>query len=49
MKCKNLTRKITLGVTPERTSFKIEGKIRSFTGKQKLRESAPPNQLYNKC
>ena len=47
MKCKNLTRKITLGVTPERTSFKIEGKIKSFTGKQKLRESAPPNQLYN--
>ena len=34
---------------PARISFKYEGEIKSFTDKQKLRESAPPNQLFNKC
>ena len=32
-----------------RISFKIDGEIKSFSDKQKLRDSAPPNQLYNKC
>ena len=34
---------------PARISFKSEEEIKSFTDKQKLRESAPPNQLSNKC
>ena len=34
---------------PTRISFRFEREIKSFTDKQKLRESAPPNQLYNKC
>ena len=34
---------------PVRISFKYEGEIKSFTDKQKLRNSAPPNQLFNKC
>ena len=32
-----------------RISFKYEGQIKSLTDKQKLRNSAPPNQLSNKC
>ena len=27
----------------------MKGEIKSFTDKQKLRDSAPPNQLFNKC
>ena len=34
---------------PAGISFKYEGEIKSFTDKQKLRESPPPNQLSNKC
>ena len=34
---------------PTRISFRFEREIKSFTDKQKLRESAPPNQLFNKC
>ena len=30
-------------------SFKIDGEIKSFSDKQKLKNSVPPNQLYNKC
>ena len=33
---------------PARISFKIDGKIKSFSNKQKLENSVPPNQLYNK-
>ena len=33
---------------PARISFKYEGEIKSFSDKQKLRNSAPPNQLSNK-
>ena len=33
---------------PTRISFQYEGEIKSFTDKQKLRNSAPPNQLSNK-
>ena len=32
---------------PARISFKTDGEIKSFLGKQKSREL--PNQLYNKC
>ena len=32
-----------------RISFKYKGDIRSFTDKQKLKNLAPPNQLFNKC
>ena len=32
-----------------RISFKIDGEIKSFSDKQKLDNSVPPNQLYNKC
>ena len=32
-----------------RISFTINGEIKSFSDKQKLRDSVPPNQLYNKC
>ena len=32
-----------------RISFKINGEIKSFSDKQKLENSVPPNQLYNKC
>ena len=34
---------------PARISFRYEGELRSFTDKQKLRNSAPPNKLFNKC
>ena len=32
-----------------RLSFRFVGEIKSFTDKQKIKESAPPNQLYKKC
>ena len=32
-----------------RTSFKIDGEIKSFSDKQMLREFSTNNQLYNKC
>ena len=32
-----------------RISFKSDREIKSFSGKQKLENSVPPNQLYNKC
>ena len=32
-----------------RISFKIDGEIKSFSDKPKLKEFIPPNQLYNKC
>ena len=34
---------------PEKISFRYEGKIKSFTDKQKLREFCTTNQLFNKC
>ena len=34
---------------PARISFKIDGEIKSFSDKQKLREFSTTNQLYNKC
>ena len=33
----------------KRISFKIDGEIKSFSDKQKLREFSTTNQLYNKC
>jgi len=42
MKEKNLQPRIA------RLSFRFNGEIKSFPDKQKLRESVPPNQLYNK-
>ena len=32
-----------------RISFKIDEEIKNFSDKQKLDNSVPPNQLYNKC
>ena len=46
MKENNLQRRL---LYPARISFKYEGEIKSFTDKQKLKKSAPPNQLSNKC
>ena len=34
---------------PTRISFKIDGEIKSFSDKQKLREFSTSKQLYNKC
>ena len=34
---------------PASISFRYQGEFKSFTDKQKLRESGPPNQLFNKC
>ena len=34
---------------PARISFKYEREIKSFTDKQKLKDSAPTNQLFNTC
>ena len=34
---------------PARISFKYEGEIKSFTDKKSSENSAPPNQLFNKC
>jgi len=46
MKGKNLQPRL---LYPKRISFRFEGKIESFTDNQKLIESAPPYQLFNKC
>ena len=46
MKEKNLQPRL---LYPARTSFRFDGKIKTFTDKQKLREFSPPNQLYNEC
>ena len=45
MKEKNIQPRL---LYPARISFKYEGEIKSFTEKQK-QNSAPPNQLFNKC
>ena len=46
MKGKNLQPRL---LYPASISFKFDGEIKNFTDKQKLRNSAPPNQVYNKC
>ena len=46
MKGKNLQPRL---LYPARISFRLDGEIKTFTDKQKLREFTPPNQLYNKC
>ena len=45
MKWKNLQPRL---LYTARNSFRFHGEIKTFTDKQKLRNSAPPNQLYNK-
>ena len=45
MKGKNLQPRL---LYPARLSFRFEGEIKTFTDKQKLRELATLNQLYNK-
>ena len=45
MKGKNLQPRL---LYPARISFRFEGETKTFTNKQKLRELAPPNQVYNK-
>ena len=45
MKGKNLPRLLY----PARISFTFDGDVKNFTDEQKLKNSAPPNQLYNKC
>ena len=46
MKEKNLQSK---SLYPARISFRFDGEIKSFIDKQKQENSAPLNQLYNKC
>ena len=46
LKGKNLQSRL---LYPARISFKIDGEIKSFSDKQKLREFSTTNQLYNKC
>ena len=47
LKGKNLQPRL---LYPARISFEIDGEIKSFSDKQKLKQnSVPPNQLYNKC
>jgi len=46
LKGKNLQPRL---LYPARISFKIDGEIKSFSDKQKLRGFSTPNQLYNKC
>ena len=46
MKEKNLQSK---SLYPARISFRFDGEIKSFIDKQKQENSAPSNQLYNKC
>ena len=46
MKGKNLQPRL---LYPARISFRLDGEIKTLTDKQKLENSAPPNQLYNKC
>ena len=45
MKGKNLQPRL---LYPARISFRDDRDIKTFTDKQKLKNSAPPNQLYNK-
>ena len=45
MKGKNLQPRV---LYPARLSFRFNRKIKSFTEEQKLKNSAPPDQLYNK-
>ena len=33
---------------PAQLLLRFDGEIKSFPNRQKLRDSAPPNQLYNK-
>ena len=46
MKEKNLKPRL---LYPARISFRYKEEIKSFTDKQKLRDSAPPNQIFNRC
>ena len=46
MKEKNLQPRL---LYPARISFKYEGEIKKFTDKRNRMNSAPPNQLFNKC
>ena len=46
MKWKNLQPRL---LYPARISFKFHGEIKTFTDKQRCENSAPQNQLYNKC
>ena len=46
MKEKNLQPRL---LYPARISFKYEGEIKKFTDKRNRENSAPPNQLSNKC
>ena len=46
MKGKNLQPRMLYAA---RLPFRFDGEIKSFPDKQKLKNSAPPNQLYNKC
>ena len=46
MKGKNLQPRLLYSA---RISFNIDGDIKSFSDKQKLREFSTTNQLYNKC
>ena len=46
MKGKNLQPRL---LYPARISFTFDGDVKNFTDEQKLKNSAPPNQLYNKC
>ena len=48
LKGKNLPPRL---LYPARVSFKIDGEIKSFSDRQKLRQFSftTPNQLYNKC
>ena len=46
MKEKNLQPRL---LYPARISFKYEGDIKSFQTSKSSENSAPPNQLFNKC
>uniref|UniRef100_A0A8C6BMI7 L1 transposable element RRM domain-containing protein n=1 Tax=Monodon monoceros TaxID=40151 RepID=A0A8C6BMI7_MONMO len=46
MKEKNLQPRL---LYTARISFRFDGQIKTFTDKQKLKNSAPPNQLYKQC
>ena len=46
MKEKNLQSRL---LYPARISFKYEGEIKSFTDPQSSENTAPLNQLFNKC
>ena len=46
MKGENLQPRL---LSPARISFRFDGEIKTFKDKQSSENSAPPNQLYNKC